>query len=73
MACWSSHSIINLGLGTIIRYHKLISSSSLLLINFWTRSSLGYTNSDLLPTLLLSLQLIIAISIELNDDHYVID
>jgi len=75
MACWSSHLVINLGLGTSIRYHNLISSSSssLPLINSWTRSSLGYTNSDLLSTLSLSPQLILAINIELADNRHVID
>src|SRR5690242_16262683 len=79
MACWSSHLIINLGLGAIIRYHNLISSSSspsslsLPLINSWTRCSLGYTNSDLLSTLSLSPQLILAINVELADNRHVID
>ncbi len=74
MACWSSHLVINLGLGTSIRYHNLISSSSSLpLINSWTRLSLGYTNSDLFSTLSLSPQLILAINIELADNRHVID
>jgi len=73
MACWSSHLIINLGLGTSIRYHNLISSSSLPLINSWTRSSLGYTDFDLLSTLSLSPQLILAINVELADNRHVVD
>ncbi len=75
MACWSSHLILNLGLGTNIRYYHLISSSSppLSLINSWTRSSLGYTNSDLLSTLALSPQLVLGINIELKDNRHVID
>jgi len=75
MACWSSHLILNLGLGTNIRYYHLISSSSppLSLINSWTRSSLGYTNSDLLSTLSLSPQLILAINVELSNNRHVID
>jgi hypothetical protein len=72
MACWSSHLIVNLGLGTSIRYHQL-TSSSLPLINSWTRSSLGYTNSDLLSTLALSPQLILAMNIELINNRHVID
>ena len=76
MACWSSHLVLNLGLGTSIRYHTLPSSSSsasLPLIKSYTRSSLGYTNSDLLSLLALSPQLILAINVELNDNRHVID
>ncbi|CAF3497473.1 unnamed protein product [Rotaria socialis] len=74
MACWSSHLIVNLGLGTSIRYHRLTSSiSSLPLINSFTRSSLGYTDSDLLSSMALSPQLVLAINVELNDNHHVID
>ncbi len=73
MACWSSHLLLNLGLGTSIRYHHIASSSSLPLIHSWTRSSLGYTNSDLLSSLALSPQLILAINVELTDNRHVID
>lgn len=73
MACWSSHLILNLGLGTSIRYHNLTSSTTCSLINSWTRSSLGYTNSDLFSTVSLSPQLILAINIELADNRHVID
>ena len=73
MACWSSHLILNLGLGTSIRYHNLTSTSSLPLINSYTRSSLGYTSSDLLSSLALSPQLILAINVELPENRHVID
>jgi len=73
MACWSSHLVLNLGLGTSIRYHSLISSSSLPLIDSWTRSSLGYLNSDLLSLLALSPQLILAINVELTNNRHMID
>jgi len=74
MACWSSHLVVNLGLGTSIRYHTLLSSSSSLpLIKSYTRSSLGYTNSDLLSLISLSPQLILAINVELTDNRHVID
>ncbi|CAF0926043.1 unnamed protein product [Adineta steineri] len=73
MACWSSHLVLNLGLGTSIRYYNLLSSSSISLINSYTRSSLGYTNSDLLSLLSLSPQLILGINVELTDNRHVID
>ncbi|CAF4300593.1 unnamed protein product, partial [Rotaria magnacalcarata] len=74
MTCCSSHLIVNLGLGTSIRYHRLTSSiSSLPLINSFTRASLGYTDSDLLSSMTLSPQLVLAINVELNDNHHVID
>ena len=75
MTCWSSHLIVNLGLGTSIRYHKLLSSSSaaIPLIQNYTRSSLGYTNSDLLSLVSLSPQLILAINVELTNNRHVID
>ena len=78
MACWSSHSILNLGLSTSIRYYHLTSSSSLLsvcLINSWTRSLLGYTDSDsdLLSTISLSPQLTFAINVELLNNRHIID
>ncbi|CAF2573634.1 unnamed protein product [Rotaria sp. Silwood2] len=73
MACWSFHLILNLGLGTYIRYYKFVSLTSLPLINSLTRSSLGYNNSDLLSSLALSPQLILAINVELNDSRHVID
>jgi hypothetical protein len=72
MACWSSHLVVNLGLGASIRYYQL-TPSSLPLINSWTQSSLGYANSDLLSTLALSPQLILAINIELAHNRHVID
>lgn len=73
MACYSSHLIVNLGLGTVMRYHKLNSLTSLPLINSFTRLSLGYTNSDLLSSMALSPQLVLAINVELNDNRHVID
>ncbi|CAF0835823.1 unnamed protein product [Rotaria sordida] len=73
MACWSSHLILNLGLGTSIRYYRLVSLTSLPLITSLTRSSLGYTNSDLLSSLALSPQLILAINVELNNNRHVLD
>ncbi|CAF4753325.1 unnamed protein product [Rotaria sp. Silwood1] len=73
MACWSSHLILNLGLGISIRYHRLVSLTSIPLINTLTRSSLGYNNSDLLSSFALSPQLILAINVELNDNRHVID
>ncbi|UJR32370.1 hypothetical protein I4U23_019832 [Adineta vaga] len=73
MACWSSHLIVNLGLGISLRYHTLSSSSSIPLIQTYTRSSLGYTNSDLLSSVSLSPQLILAINVELTNNRHVID
>jgi hypothetical protein len=73
MACWSSHLVLNLGLGTSIRYYNITSISSIALINSYTRSSLGYTNADLLSTIALSPQLILAINVECSDNRHVID
>jgi hypothetical protein len=74
MACWSSHLVLNVGLGTSIRYHTIISSSSSLpLIHSFSRSSLGYTDSDLLSSLALSPQLILAMNVELADNRHVVD
>lgn len=73
MASWSSHLIVNLGLGTSILYYKLISLSSVPLIHSFTRSSLGYANSDLLSSLALSPQLVLAINVELADNRHIVD
>lgn len=73
MASSSSHLVINLGLGTSIRHHKLISLSSVPLINSWTRSTLGYADSDLLSSIALSPQLVLAMNVELANNRHVID
>ena len=74
MACWSSHLVVNLGLGTSIRYHRLIPSlSTVPFIKSYTRASLGYSTSDLLSSLTLSPQLILAINVELTNNQHIID
>lgn len=74
MACWSNHLILNLGLGSSIRYYNLRKTTSTVsLIHSYTRSSLGYTNSDLLSSISLSPQLILGINIELSNNRHVID
>ena len=72
MACWSSHLVVNLGLGSSIRYYHLI-STQLTLIHSYTRSSLGYDDSDLLSTMILSPQLTLAINVELANNQHIVD
>lgn len=75
MACWSSHLVLNLGLGASLNYYQFQTSSSqtVQLVQSQTRSSLGYTNSDLLSTIILSPQLILGINVELSNNRHVID
>jgi hypothetical protein len=77
MACWSSHLMINLGLGTYIRYYRLESwsdlSSSLACTHSWSRSTLAYQPTDLLSSIVLSPQLILAINVELSGNRHIID
>lgn len=72
MACCSSHLVVNLGLGTAIRYHRL-TPTSLPFIHSYTRPSLGYVDSDLLSTMALSPQLTLAINVELANNRHVVD
>lgn len=73
MACWSTHLVLNLGLGASLRYHALQSSTSVPLVQTYTRASLGYANSDLLSSLVLSPQLVLAVNVELADNRHVVD
>ena len=73
MACWSSHLMLNLGVGASIRYYRLNSSSSLSCVHSWSRSQLDYQPSDSLSCLALSPQLTVAINVELAEHRHVID
>lgn len=73
MACCSSHLVVNLGLGTAIRYHRLTPTTTLPFIHSYTRASLGYADCDLLSTMALSPQLILAINVELANNRHVVD
>lgn len=72
MACYSSHLVVNLGLGTAIRYHRL-TPTTLPFVHSYTRPSLGYVDSDLLSTMALSPQLTLAINVELANNRHVVD
>lgn len=72
MACWSSHVMLNLGVGASIRYYRL-NSSSLSCVHSWSRSQLEYQPTDSLSCLALSPQLTVAINVELAEHRHVID
>lgn len=73
MACWSIHLVVNLGLGSCLRYYQLQTCQSVEFIKSYSRTDLGYTNSDLLSTIILSPQSILGINVELANNRHIID
>jgi len=73
MACCSIHLVVNFGLGSCFRYYQLQTSQSVELIKSYSRTDLGYSNSDLLATIILSPQLILGVNVELANNRHIID